>query len=210
VVSTPVRTPKELHALLLDAGMRVLREQGAAQLTLRRVAESAGSSTMGIYTCFGGRTGLLEAIYARGFEYLRAALAASLDGHDDPIGRIVAVADGYRDFALADPALYGLMFERPLPDFDPSPELRRDALARTFVLLSDATGAAADAGLIRPGDPVRTAYLLWTTIHGIVSIELTHAVRSPLPGWFLDSAEEGRRVLSDGVHLLLSGLRQPS
>jgi AcrR family transcriptional regulator len=211
-VPRDVSTPKELGALrqdLLDAAMRVLREQGASHLTLRRVADAAGTSTMGIYTCFGGRAGLLEAIYQYGFGILYEAMTKSLRGHTDPLSRIMAVAYGYREFALSDPALYALMFERPLPDFDPSPEQRHDALALTFTLLTEATSAAADAGLIRATDPVRSAYLVWTTIHGLVSIELTCSLRSPLPGWFLDSREEGERALTDGVRALLSGLAQP-
>lgn len=196
-----VSTSKEL---LLAAGVRVLREQGALHLTLRRVAAAAGTSTMGIYSGFGGRTGLLEAIYLYGFRQLSAALAGTETL--EPVDRIIAVAHGYREFALADPALYALMFERPLPDFDPSVELRRTALEMTFPLLSDAVAAAAAAGSLRAEVPERTAYLLWTTMHGIVSIELTHALRSPLPGWFLDSREEGRRVLTEGVRALLAGL----
>ncbi|MFI7707180.1 TetR/AcrR family transcriptional regulator [Nonomuraea sp. NPDC049480] len=204
-----VSTPKELGALrqdLLDAAMRVLREQGALHLTLRRVADAAGTSTMGIYTCFGGRAGLLEEIYRNGFRILHESMTRSLNGHADPQARIMAVAYGYREFALSDPALYALMFERPLPDFDPSPEQRHDALGLTFTLLTEATSAATEAGLIRSMDPVRAAYLVWTTIHGIVSIELTCSFRSPLPGWFLNTREEGERVLADGVKALLAGL----
>ncbi|HEY1178956.1 MAG TPA: TetR family transcriptional regulator, partial [Phytomonospora sp.] len=65
-----VSGPKELDVpsrVFLDAGVRVLRADGAVRLTLRRVAEAAGASTMGIYTCFGGRHGLLEAMYRHGF-----------------------------------------------------------------------------------------------------------------------------------------------
>lgn len=60
----------------IAAGLRVLHERGAAELTLRRVAELAGSSTMGIYSCFGGRAGMLEAMYRRGFELLEDAITA--------------------------------------------------------------------------------------------------------------------------------------
>jgi AcrR family transcriptional regulator len=204
-VRRDVSTSKELGDLrgdLLAAAVRVLREQGAPHLTLRRVAEEARTSTMGIYTCFGGRAGLLEAIYRYGFDVLRETLLGSLDGHAEPFERIMAVAYGYREFALADPALYALMFERPLPDFDPSPELRQDALGRTFSLLTEAMAGSQE--------PTRMAYLVWTTIHGLVSIELTCSLRSPLPGWFLDSREEGARVLADGVSTLLRGLRQPA
>jgi hypothetical protein len=109
--------------------------------------------------------------------------------------RILALALAYRDFALANPALYALMFERPLPTFDPSHQARAEALGMTFTLLTDELAGA-----------VRSAYLIWTAIHGIVSIELTHAVRSPLPGWFIDSPEVGAQVLREGVQALLTGL----
>ncbi|TYB45975.1 TetR/AcrR family transcriptional regulator [Nonomuraea sp. PA05] len=204
-----VSTSKELGALrhnLLDAAMRVLREQGAPYLTLRRVADAAATSTMGIYTCFGGRAGLLEAIYEHGSRLLHEAMTNSLNGHTDPLSRIMAVGYGYRQFALSDPALYALMFERPLPDFDPSPERRTDALRRCFGLLVEATTAAAATGAIHSTNPERSAYLVWTTIHGLVSIELTCSLRTPLPGWFLNSKEEGERILADGLRALLSGL----
>ncbi|MEV0823245.1 TetR/AcrR family transcriptional regulator [Nonomuraea rubra] len=204
-----VSTPKELGALrqdLLDAALRILREQGAPSLTLRRVADAAATSTMGIYTCFGSRAGLLEAIYEHGFHLLHEALTTSLNDHTDPPARIMAIAYGYRRFALTHPALYALMFERPLPDFDPSPEQRHDALRRCFGLLVEATTAATRAGLIRSSNPERSAYLVWTTIHGLVSIELTCSLRTPLPGWFLNSREEGERILTHGIQALLAGL----
>ncbi|GAA2831303.1 TetR/AcrR family transcriptional regulator [Nonomuraea rubra] len=208
-VPRAVSTPKELGALrqdLLDAALRILREQGAPSLTLRRVADAAATSTMGIYTCFGSRAGLLEAVYEHGFHLLHEALTTSLNGHTDPPARIMAIAYGYRRFALTHPALYALMFERPLPDFDPSPEQRHDALRRCFGLLVEATTAATRAGLIRSSNPERSAYLVWTTIHGLVSIELTCSLRTPLPGWFLNSREEGERILTDGIQALLAGL----
>ncbi|MCI0685662.1 MAG: WHG domain-containing protein [Sporichthyaceae bacterium] len=192
----------------MAAGLDILQSDGAAELTVRRVADVAGSSTMGIYTCFGGRAGMLDAVYGRGFELLRDALAAAPTGNTPAPSteRILALARNYREFALANPSLYALMFERPLPDFDPSPRLRAQALEMTFRLLVAEVGAAGEHNLIAMPDPTRAAYLLWTAIHGMVSIELTHALRSPLPGWFLDSPEAGEQVLVEGVASLLAGL----
>ncbi len=194
------------------AGLRVLHEHGAAELTLRRVAQLAGSSTMGIYSCFGGRAGLLEAIYRRGFELLKDAITAPQTGPADRAGAdpsraIIAIATAYRRFALGNPALYALMFERPLPGFDPSPQLRSWALNLTFTPLVEEVARAQAGGLLAGDDPIRPSYLLWTTVHGITSIELTHAVRSPLPGWFVDSPEAGEQVLLEAVRAVLTGLR---
>jgi AcrR family transcriptional regulator len=188
------------------AGLRVLHERGAAELTLRRVAQQAGSSTMGIYSCFGGRAGMLEAIYRRGFELLKDAISAPA-ANADPCQAIIAIATAYRRFALGNPALYALMFERPLPGFDPSPQLRSWALDLTFTPLAGEVARAQEGGLLAGDDPVRPSYLLWTTVHGITSIELTHAVRSPLPGWFIDSPEAGEQILLEAVRAVLTGLR---
>jgi AcrR family transcriptional regulator len=216
-----------LRERLIAAGLGLLNERGAAELTVRRVAEYAGTSTMGIYSQFGGRTGLLQAIYRRGFDELRVALVAALspsrqDEEDeeptaeipshppqdnaDAIGAILALATSYRRFALDHPGLYSLMFERPVPDFDPSPELRSWALGETFSLLIEQVSRAQRAGLLAGRDPTRQAYLLWTITHGITSVELTHAARSALPGWFLNSDDVGVEVLCEGVRAVLAGM----
>jgi AcrR family transcriptional regulator len=198
---------------LIFAGLRVLHERGAAELTVRRVAELAGSSTMGIYSCFGGRAGMLEAIYRRGFELLEDAITAPQAGtadqaRADPSQPIIAIATAYRRFALGNPALYALMFERPLPGFDPSPQLRSWALNLTFTPLVEQVARAQAGGLLAGDDPIRPSYLLWTTVHGVTSIELTHAMRSPLPGWFVDSPEAGEQMLLAAVRAVLTGLRR--
>lgn len=210
-VARPVSEPlanADVRERLVAAALRLLRERGAAELTVRRVAEMADSSTMGIYSRFGSRAGMVGAVYRRGFQMLREALTAARDAMattDEPVDRIVALGVAYRRFALDNPALYGLMFERPLPDFDPSPELRTEALGTTFGLLVDEVDRAVLA--VADEDPLLPAYMLWTVMHGMTSIELTHAARSPLPGWFIDSAETGERVLVGGVRALLAGLR---
>ncbi|MBO3749662.1 TetR/AcrR family transcriptional regulator [Streptosporangiaceae bacterium NEAU-GS5] len=187
----------------IQAALVLLRDQGAAQLTVRRVAEAAGTSTMGIYTTFGGRAGLLEAVYRHGFELLRDVLVTAKETAEgeDTEARIRGLAVAYLRFARQNPSLYALMFERPLPGFDPPPGLRAEVMAITFALVIEEIAA------LKSGDPLRHAYLLWTTIHGLVSIELTHNLRSPLPDWFINSPEAGEKIVLDGVTALLAGLR---
>jgi AcrR family transcriptional regulator len=121
----------DLKERLVDAGLQILRRDGAAELTVRRIAEAAGTSTMGVYSRFGGRTGVLESIYDRGFVLLREAFDA-LPDNADPLDRILDIGLAYRHFGLANPALYAFLFERPLPDFDPDPQARWGALQSTF------------------------------------------------------------------------------
>jgi AcrR family transcriptional regulator len=151
---------------LLDAALRLLEERGPAAVRVRDVAAAAGQSTMGVYTHFGSKQGLLEQLYLHGFARLEERLEA-VDGEGR--GGLVAFALAYRAFALDNEALYGLMFERGTPDFVPSDESRMAGLA-TFEMLAERLtrwrrGAA---------DPAAEAHLAWATMHGLVSIELTH------------------------------------
>jgi AcrR family transcriptional regulator len=200
--------PDGLRERLVAAGLQVLDRQGPAELTVRQIADAAGSSTMGVYTKFGGRAGILEAIYRRGFELLRLALG-EVPAAGDPIRHVLDLALAYRRFALANPALYVFLFEQPVPDFEPDPGLRAEALDTTFDVLVAAVRRAATLGAVPDTDPVHTSVLVWCVAHGMVSLELTHAARGPLPGRLLDTPEAGERVLLDGVRATLLGGGDP-
>jgi AcrR family transcriptional regulator len=67
-VERPAATP--LNDRLVDATLQLLREEIPSELTVRRIATAAGTTTMALYTGFGSRDGLLDVVYARGFEQL--------------------------------------------------------------------------------------------------------------------------------------------
>ena len=153
---------------LLEAALQLLEERGPGALRIRDLSEAVGKSTMGVYTHFGSKQGLLEQLYLHGFQRLEDRLAGIGSGGD---GRreLLAFALAYRGFAVDNEALYGLMFERATPDFIPSDASRMAGLV-TFELL------VARIAQWRPdfADPSADAHLVWATMHGLVSIELMH------------------------------------
>src|SRR5215213_7336087 len=179
---------------LLDAALRLLVERGPGALRIRDVAAAAEQSTMGVYTHFGSKQGLLEQLYLYGFRRLEERL----DGvPSDGEGRheLLAFALAYREFALDNEALYGLMFERATPDFVPSDTSRLAGLS-TFEMLArrvaewqpDLTGPAADA------------HLVWATMHGLVSIELMHRRwGGPLVAHLQGDAEQNYATAMDSL-----------
>src|SRR3954467_10389172 len=67
---------------LLDAALRLLEERGPGALRIRDLAAAADQSTMGVYTHFGSKQGLLEQLYLHGFERLEERLGSvPADGH---------------------------------------------------------------------------------------------------------------------------------
>ena len=195
-------TVKTLRERLVEATLQLLRDEVPTDLTVRRIATAAGTTTMAVYTCFGGRDGLLDAVYADGFEQLRARMAPAA-AVADPVQSILALLEAYRTFALANPGLYGLLFERTLPGFDPSPDVRSTALDTTFGLL--ATQAERVLNTTEQTDATRKlAYTLWALTHGLVSLELSHASRSPLAHPALGDSD-AQDVLNAALRATLTG-----
>ena len=163
-----VPSPTTARETLLDAALRLVEERGAGALRVRDLAAAAGQSTMGVYTHFGSKQGLLEQLYLLGFEHLGERLNSVPSGGQ---GRdeLLAFALAYRAFALDNEALYGLLFERAAPDFVPSNASRLAGLSTFQMLASRVAEWCPDLT-----DPAADAHLVWATMHGLVSIELMH------------------------------------
>lgn len=153
---------------LLTAALELLQERGPSALRVRDVAVAAGTSTMGVYTYFGSKQGLVEELYLHGFRLLTEELEGIATSSDSR-RHLLALTLAYRAFALDNEALYGLMFERAIPEFIPSKASRLESLV-SFQLFVERVRAWHGPA----GDPDRDAYLIWCTVHGLVSIELTH------------------------------------
>jgi AcrR family transcriptional regulator len=155
--------------VVLDAASSILQAEGPHALTMRRIAGEVGCSTSVLYTMFGGKAGVAEALWLEGFERLRVALVAVAE--DEPLGRLAAMGRAYRAFGLANPAYYSVMFARPIPGFDPSADAYAESL-RPLQLVVDAVAACVAAGVFRPVDAAHVARVLWAAAHGAVSLQL--------------------------------------
>jgi AcrR family transcriptional regulator len=158
-----------VRRLVLDVASRLLEAEGPQALTMRRIAAEVGCSTSVLYTMFGGKSGVAEGLWREGFERLRQAMERV--EADDPLGRLTALGHAYRTNALANRAYYAVMFQRPIPGFEPSAEAYADSLRPLHILV----GAVADcleAGVFRAADPTHVATVLWAAAHGAVSLEL--------------------------------------
>ena len=199
----------DLAGDLVDAAGRILAAEGAAALTLRRLAQSAGTSTMAVYTLFGDKQGLLAAMYREGYRRLGAAMSAAAQDVDDPLEAMVRYGRAYRSAALANPHLYDLMFGRPVPAFAPDAAAQAVADA-TFRPLVEGVQRCLDAGVfvgdgVFPADGTvgdvaeRIALHLWSVSHGMVSLEL--AGHLPADAAARDVAYEEALVLSSWAFL---------
>jgi AcrR family transcriptional regulator len=198
------RTPSaDVERELLAAAEAVLVRTGPAGLTVRAVAAEAGIAPMGVYNRLGGKDGLVDALLIKGFDRLRAAVDLSLDpaAGPDMQARFYACGLRYREFALANPHFYAIMFEESTVSERDNPEVGEHALA-AFGALVRTVELSAEAGVIAAPDPVEAAQQIWSALHGAVGLELKHLVLTQ------DAAATYRAILDT----LLRGLapRDPS
>jgi AcrR family transcriptional regulator len=159
-----------LRRTVLDAASRLLVTEGPQALTMRRVAGAVGCSTTVLYTSFGSKDGLADALFREGFERLRRRLEAVAAG-GDPLARLSALAHAYRESALESRSYYGVMFQQAIPGYRPS-AASLAAAGASLEVLTDAVRACMAAGALRAGDPRAVAEVLWAAVHGAVSLEL--------------------------------------
>jgi AcrR family transcriptional regulator len=161
----------DVRRRLVETAAQIVDEDGPDALTARRLAKEAGTSTMAVYTHFGGMPALVKEIVIEGF--------TRLDEHqdrvphtDDPLDDLLKLAMAYRDNALANPHLYAVMFGATSLKGFTLTEADMEIGLNTFGTLTDYVARAIDAGQLRPADPARVASLMWTAMHGYVMLEL--------------------------------------
>lgn len=159
-----------MEAALLRAATDILENEGPDALSVRRIAAAAGVAPMGVYNHFESKAGIIEALFIDGFERLSAALEAVAEVQD-PYEALREGGRRYRALALAHPMVYQLMFLRAVPGFEPS-EHALEVAGAAFANLVAAVQRAMSAGVIVTGEPTETAQLIWSSIHGWVSLEL--------------------------------------
>ena len=186
---------ESMRRAVLDAATRLLVQEGLGAITLRRIAREVGCSTTVLYTLFGGKQGVVDALWEEGFDRLWRAEEAALAA-PDPLARLAALGRAYRQHALENPDYYRVMFGAVLPGVRPSHETAGRG-RRTFRVLVDAVRDCMDAGAFRREDPHPVATVLWATVHGVVSLQLAGAL----------GEAEARQVFERALPAVAAGFR---
>jgi AcrR family transcriptional regulator len=201
---SPKTADPALRTDLVETAARLVATEGRAGLTLRRLAKEVGTSTMAIYTHFGGMDELRREVRREGFARLRGHLD-SIESTRDPLADLSMLGVAYYESAVAAPNLYRAMFlDGPIDDTDLATGLD------TFMYLVTGIARCIDAGRLpraEPNDPGELAVELWALNHGLVSLHLAQllpedqalqrletAARSLFLAWGDDPKAYGRSI----------------
>jgi AcrR family transcriptional regulator len=169
---------------LLDAAVALLNDHGPDALQARKVASAAATSTMAVYTQFGGMRTLIAAVAEEGLRQFAVSIA--VPDTDDPVADMFICGRAYRKFAIERPHLYRLMFGSTSAHGIDAPghnllTMTVDAIrseyaafgqlvhiVRRCIQLDRITSGSAD------DEPavITASAQLWCAIHGFVMLEL--------------------------------------
>jgi AcrR family transcriptional regulator len=123
-------------------------------VSLRDVARKIGMRPPSLYWYFDSKQAIYDAMFAEGNRQMAARLAEQ-DWPADPREILRLTARVFVEFSAEDVARYELLFQRTIPDFEPSPE----SYALAVQLFEQMRARFAAAGL---SDPAQ--FDLWTAL----------------------------------------------
>ena len=176
--------------------MRVVRREGVDALTVRSIADSLDMTPMAVYKHFDDKADLIAAVVLRGFAewetYLARAAALS-----DPRSVAWEAAIQYREFALAEPRLFDLMF---LTARENTPHVDQGTTATespSFNRIAKAIAVLSAEGVL-PGSHRDAVLSVWATMHGLLAMNAS--------GRFAKDRDAFRREYERIIGLVFPGL----
>ncbi|MFD2032810.1 TetR/AcrR family transcriptional regulator [Ancylobacter dichloromethanicus] len=159
-----------LDARLLDGARAAFGRKGIANTSLEEIATSLGISKHTLYRRHASKQALLDAVVERDMRTFREALlAASVDGEAaGPLETLRRVA--FRYVEIGSRREYAAFYLSVCAEAALSAALRhRLALwsERALEPLSEAIGAALEAGVLRAGNPAEITALLVDLLEGV-------------------------------------------
>lgn len=107
---------------ILDTAWQIARQEGLSAVTLREVAGRIGMRSPSLYSHFDSKNAIYDAMFAGAWAELCDVLDAMAPSPAAPRPGMLALAETFFDFAVADLARYQLMNQRTIPGFRPSEE----------------------------------------------------------------------------------------
>jgi AcrR family transcriptional regulator len=181
----PRRPDPDLEGKILDAAQKLWKKGGEKALTMRTVAQAAGTNTPAVYRRFRDREDILRALLRR----IRLEIAAVLEVACSP----EEGCERYLEYALKHPHEYELFYQHNY-ELNHSPRAKvkvvgqpaRDAMRRK---LMEKFGGSTD-------DHDRLLTASWMVVHGAAMLLIAKSI---LP----NDAQEARSVFTATVKALL-------
>lgn len=164
---------------------------GASALSLNAIAKQMGMSGPALYRYYSSRDELITELILEAYRDLADGCETAAASARTPAGKLSAVAMAIREWAVAEPHRYLLLYGTPVPGYEAPREATETAGRMMTVLLGAFAdiAAAADTKATKALDKnlashrawaqadvseavLRRALAFWTRVHGVLSLEV--------------------------------------
>ena len=167
----------DLRRVLIDTAVEIISEQGANDLSLRKIAKRAGVSHAAPYRHFKDKNAILAAVARQGFGMmLKITEERIARNQGNELDHFAICGLSYIDFALTFPSHYRVMFGTRSDDSYFSDEFRPESIP-VFKLLRDKIVICQEKGLLKAGDPGEMALAAWSIVHGFAMLRIDHHIQ---------------------------------
>lgn len=189
----------------LDAASAVFLEKGYASATLDDVIARSGGSRQTLYSCFGGKQGLFEAILEERVDKIFASFTGERLVAESPDVVLVDVGIHYLETVLTPDALgmYRLAVSEGLVMRELAERFWTMGPGRSRALLADYFAQQNGRGILHLDDPELAAQQFWGMLLGTIQLQCLLGVR-PVP-----DREEIEAFVRSAVKRFLDGCRSP-
>ncbi len=161
----------DLRRSILVTSRELLVREGYSSLSMRKIARSIGYSATSIYLHFKSKDQLVHALITEGVSVLMKRLRPVFDDVKlNPKELVRRICHEYVKFGMNNPGYYEIMYVLHPETLSRYPEDNyRDA--RSLIdRLSSVFEKGIESGVVIPSDPRVTANVLWSQMHGVVSL----------------------------------------
>lgn len=170
------RDRAEMREMILTSAHRLFVDRGFEEVSIRNIAEAIEYSPATIYLYFKDKNEIFFALHTEAFKVFNEFLGPILQ-IADPFERLVAMGEKYLSFALMHPQRYEIMFiiESPM-DCDENSENWAEG-RRTLGFLEGLLMECQAKGRFKGHNPQSLAFMIWSQMHGMCSLELRNRTR---------------------------------
>jgi AcrR family transcriptional regulator len=165
-------------ARILDTAREIMRAEGVAALSMQELARRLDMRAPSLYHYFSSKLDIYDALFRFGFSLFGKYITEPVNDPQiwqEELSRTIEI---YMQFALENPDLYQLCFERPVPGFIPSDESMRissDLLQQGYERV-----AALLPMMETELTPKQVVDLMIAIMHGITALHLANEPHSPI------------------------------
>ena len=192
-----LRLKEETRINILDAALRIVKEEGWQALSMRKIADVIEYTAPIIYEYFANKDAILLELTRKGFLILAKNLQGAKDEHRLPAHQLEAMWFAYWNFAFANRELYQVMFGVTT---NCSCELvnTMEEAGKPYKLFSEVIGELMHIENLNSDAICTKYYTFWSVVHGLVSINILNRASSD---------EINRLVLKDAIGSIIHSMK---